>query len=97
MFSGEIYALSNEKKINQLYEYLSKQRGYKHFSWFSGGLHGLNIGDENYTLIFSSKKELGVLIDLNIHDNKGYLSFTDGFYRLDTQGFNVKEFIKFIK
>lgn len=95
VYSKKSYLINNVESINLLYKYISKQRGYKHCSWFSNGLHGLSQGDENYTLIFTSQKE-GEIVCLIIVNHKAYLSFTDGFYRLDSKSFNLKEFRKFL-
>jgi hypothetical protein len=97
MYSKKVYSITNEKNVNLLYKYISKQRGRKYFSWFSGGLHGLFQGDENYTLIFMAKQEPSEFIHLLIMNNKGYLSSTGGFYCLDNRNFNIKKFRKFLK
>jgi hypothetical protein len=97
MYSKKEYSITNENNVNLLYEYITKQRGRKYFSWLSGGLHGLFHGDENYTLTFMAKQESSEFINLLIMNNKGYLNFTDGFYRLDSRKFNIEKFRKFLK
>lgn len=97
MFSKKNHTINDEKRVNQLYEYLSKQRGRKYAEWFLGGLHGLSQGDGNYNLSFISEKESSEFIDLIISNSKGYLNFTDGSYCLDSKAFSIKKFIEFIR